>query len=162
MRLSGEFEDLEPTGDCESDAGLDTLRLWMSDQQWLSLMERIARSGSDYGGPERRQDRKHRHSQTMRCVLRLGFPGTTPGTYMVRSRNISSDGMGFIHGCHIAPNTRCAMAIQDDDGVGLTVSGRVAWCRNIEMDTYDVGIQFDKPIEVNRFLPESPPPASAG
>ena len=161
MHLPGEFEGVELADDCESGVGLDTLRLWMSDQQWLSLLERIARSSSDYLGPERRQTRKHRHSKTMRCLLRLGFPGTTPGTFMVRSRNISNDGIGFIHGCFIDPGTRCALAVQDDDGFSMMVSGRIAWCKRIDLEAYDVGVQFDQLIEVNRFGQEDPPPASA-
>jgi hypothetical protein len=159
MHLPNELDD---TDGFESDARPDSLRLWMSDQQWLSLLERIARSGMEYDGLNRRATRQRRHPKTMRCVLRLGYPGKTPGTYVVRSRNISSEGLGFIHGGPIAPGTRCALALETDDGAGVIVSSRVAWCKSIDMDVYDIGMQFDKAIDINRFISQPPPPNAPG
>ena len=138
----------------------DTLRLWISDQQWVSLLERIAREQSDIDGPRRRTEPRHPYHVT--CILRLGYPGQTPGTYLVRCRNLSTGGMGFVHSAMLEPGTRCALALQGNGGAGCIVAARIAWCRPIEQ-VYDVGVQFDEPIEVCRYLdsvePDEPRPA---
>lgn len=151
------------------DGCVGSTRLWLGEQEWISLLERIARQAADYRGPERRGltlgDRPVRHARDMRCMLRLGHPGDAPGTYIVRSRNISSGGLGFIHGCFIEPGTRCSIALQAEDGYGKILAGRIAWCRRVELEAHDVGVQFDESIDVGPFLlddaPTDPTPPGA-
>jgi hypothetical protein len=88
----------------------------------------------------------------LRCLLRLGYPGQSPGTFVVRSRNISTGGLGFVHNAYVEAGTHCAVALQSADGYGMIASGRIAWCRRIDMEAFDVGVSFDEPIEVEPFV----------
>lgn len=159
------------------DAGLpggefDTARLWVSDQQWLAILDRVERGPSDeelrrqsvdYAGGESDASghREHaRHAVNFRCMIRLAPPQQTQddhGTYVVHSRNISTGGLGFVHDQELHPGTRCTVALQSSEGKGLIVSARVAWCRGIsriaeDVTTYDVGVHFDRPIDVSGFV----------
>ncbi|MEL7087792.1 MAG: PilZ domain-containing protein [Planctomycetota bacterium] len=146
----------------------DTARLWVSDQQWLSILQRVENGESEAasadlagGASDATGHREHaRHATHFRCVIRLAPPqqaGADHGTYLVHSRNISSGGLGFVHDHELHPGTRCTVALQPPTGRGLIISARVAWCREIsrvaeETLRYDVGVQFDRPIDVGPFM----------
>lgn len=139
------------------DAGVDSLRLWISDQRWISLLEQIARESVQRLVDERRNPAEPRYASQIRCILRLGYPGQTPGIYLVRCHNVSSGGMGFLHGGFIQPGTRCTLGLQAIEGDGGIVSGRIAWCRQIQPEAFDVGVQFDQSVDVLHFLePDEP------
>jgi len=167
----------QPDSD-DLDAGLpggesDTARLWVSDQQWLSILERVERGptddelaaqATDFAGGESAATghREHaRHAISFRCMIRLAPPKNAEadhGTYVVHSRNISSGGLGFVHGQELHAGTRCTVALQPSTGQGVITPARVAWCRAIQcvaedVATYDVGVQFDRPIDVSPFVP---------
>lgn len=160
----------------DRDAGLesyesDTARLWVSDQQWLSILERVERGNEpeetdafDFagGGSGATGDRDHaRHALNFRCVIRLAPPehrDADHGTYLVHSRNISSGGLGFVHDHELHAGTRCTVALQPPRGKGMILPARVAWCREITRDaevslSFDVGVQFDRPIDISPFFP---------
>lgn len=151
--------------------GSDTARLWVSDQQWLSILERVERGPvahhgadpADLAGGESDATGNRRHARlaaSFRCVIRLAPPENTDadhGTYLVHSRNISTGGLGFVHDHELHAGTRCTVALQPQQGKGLIVPARVAWCRDIprlaeDVTTYDVGVQFDRPINIDGFV----------
>ncbi|MEM8738847.1 MAG: PilZ domain-containing protein [Planctomycetota bacterium] len=147
----------------------DSARLWLSDQQWLSVLERVERGRDeddpprDYAGgqSDATGQRAHeRHALAFRCLIRLAPPGRADadhGTYLVHSRNISAGGLGFVHDHELHTGTRCTVALQPAAGRGMILSARVAWCRPIlreaeDATTFDVGVQFDQPIDLDPFF----------
>jgi len=143
----------------------EALRVWLSDQQWMSILERIERQArtpdepetlARIGEDERREPADPRRPLSARCLIRVGSHGDEAGTYLVRTRNISAGGLGFVHNQDMRTGTRCTIALQLHDGKGMIVSGRVAWCREIlqlEVDeaTFEIGVQFDQPIALDAF-----------
>jgi len=118
-------EDLAPPRQ-----GLDTTRLWVSDQQWLAILKHVQRGNPvDFDETERECRRMHtRGTFECRCLLRLSG---LAGTYIVRSRDISAGGLRFVHGQPLNPSTRCTIALQSDAGPGRILSAVVAWCNEI-------------------------------
>lgn len=156
--MSGKFTDDDMAPEPQ---GPTSTRLWLSDQQWMALLERARRSTPESHprhdpskDPDRRGER--RISTSCRCVLRFG--GDTAGTYSVRTVNISSTGLGFVHVAPVPKGTRCTLALQVEEHNGMILAGRVAWCRKLETEdgvtvfddepAFEVGLQFDKPIDL--------------
>jgi len=148
----------------------DTTRLWVSDQQWLSILERVKRGNEPEEGVDRylggasaaTGGREHsRHAVALRCVVRFAPPqnhGADHGTYLVNNRNISSGGLGFVHSTAMQAGTRCTVALQPLEGGGMILPARVAWCREIQREAedpvmFEVGVQFDMPIDLEPFFP---------
>lgn len=130
--------------------GLDTTRLWVSDQQWLAILERVQRGQPVELGEDSDCRRLHaRESYECRCMLRLSG---LAGTFIVRTRDISGGGLCFVHGQSLRASTRCTIALQGENGPGRILSAVVAWCKEIEffdpdLEAYEVGIKFDTPID---------------
>jgi hypothetical protein len=144
----------------------EALRVWLSDQQWMSILERIERQAQCDGqwvnvdeGGDRRDPQDPRQPISARCIIRVGAHGEEAGTYIVRTRNISAGGLGFVHYHSLRTGTRCTIALQTDAGQGMIVAGRIAWCREVmqlevEDATYEIGVQFDRPIGLGAFSDE--------
>ena len=146
---------------------IDTARLWLSEQQWLSLLSRVRRGDHDQanvgGLSDATGDRQHaRHAPDFLCMIRLGPAGpdgTFLGTYQISTRNISAGGIGFVHDRALTRGTRATVALQPTQGPGLILSARVAWCREVPevfedcTPLFQVGVQFDQPIDIDPFIP---------
>lgn len=154
-------------GPDESDESGGAQRLWLSDQQWMTLLSRVQRGQWAYEGPERRDTRRNRFPTRVHCVVRTQQPDGGSETYLLRSHNISAGGLGFIHTRPLPRGSRCTIALHSADGEGLIAAGRVAWARQLEVTDagssilFEVGIQFDRPIDPMPFLDEMPLPPSA-
>ncbi len=157
--------DFDFSAGLSSDMGQpDTLRLWVSDQQWLSMLRRIEQGddeGFAGGGSDATGDRQHeRVAGDFRCMIRLGSPETPDddhGTYLVRTRNVGGGGIGFVHSRELRTGVRCTVALQPVSGPGLVLAGRVAWCRAVERGgedpvDFEVGVQFDQPVDLSPFV----------
>lgn len=135
---------------------VDSTRLYVSDQQWLAILERVERGQQlePVAGADCRRLHE-RHEYACRCLLRLS---DAAGTYVVRSRDISAGGIRFVHGHRLRPSTRSTIVLQPEAGLGKIISAVVAWCNPIEfydedIEAYEVGVKFDQPIDVRAFLP---------
>lgn len=144
-------EDLAPPREGEN----DTARIWVSDQQWLAIMDRAERSeplSVRHDTSDRRDE--SRSDIQCKCVLRWGGDRAPDGTYLVRTHDLSSGGVRFTSADYIEPRTRCTLALQPEGLGGLLVAGRVAWCRPVELvddalEAFEVGVQFDRPIDLD-------------
>ena len=144
-------EDLAP-----SSRQTDTTRLWVSDQQWLAILERVQRGQPALEQGPLDDDCRRLHARQAfecRCLLRLSAQA---GTFIVRTRDISSGGLRFVHGQPLRPSTRCTIALQSDAGPGRILSAVVAWCKEIEffdpdVEAYEIGVKFDSHIETRVF-----------
>ncbi|MGB1126675.1 MAG: PilZ domain-containing protein [Phycisphaeraceae bacterium] len=144
-------EDLAPASQ-----QTDTTRLWVSDQQWLAILERVQRGQPALeAAPQEGSSRRLHPRKTFECRCLLRLSGTA-GTFVVRSQDISSGGLRFVHGHPLRPSTRCTIALQSESGPGRILSAVVAWCKEIEfydpdVEAYEIGIKFDSPIDVRPF-----------
>ena len=145
-------EDLAPPRQA-----IDTTRLWVSDQQWLAILERVQRGQAipiDQAEPE---DCRRLHPRTQyecRCLLRLSGMS---GTFIVRTRDLSAGGLCFVHGQPLRPSTRCTIAVQADHGPGRILSAVVAWCKEVDLfdpdvEAYEIGVKFDTPIDTRSII----------
>lgn len=135
----------------------DTTRLWVSDQQWLAILERVQRGEPALEAPVETADCRRLHprqSFECRCLLRLSG---TSGTFIVRSQDISAGGLRFVHGQPLRASTRCTIALQAENGPGRILSAVVAWCKEIEfydpgVEAFEIGIKFDAAIDIRPFV----------
>lgn len=148
----------QPLGECET----DSLRLWISDRQWMRMLQQIERDSQQYTEDDRRDPSDTRFGVSFRCVIRIGQGSDSAGIYLVRTRDLSAGGIGFMHSQSVPTKTRCTFALQSEDGRGRIVAGQVAWCRPLrhmqtDQPVYAVGLQFDKPIDVKPFVSQFAP-----
>ncbi len=137
----------------------ETARLWLSDRQWMAILERVERQAQNVeltGEDQRNAPRLTAPAKTQ-CLIRLGHPSPVHGTYLVRLRNVSATGLGFLSTDLFESGARCTVAIKNDHGRGLVSGASIVWCRPVDEDLNEVGVRFDHPINTEGLFPDTSP-----
>ncbi len=148
--------------DAEQD-GTPTIGL-LSESDWKSALERIEHEAALL--PPRPATREQvkvarqddRHSQMMRCLMRVQVDNEPATIFLVATRNLSRGGMAVLHGTPLEKHTPVIMAIEASQGFGSIQPATVAWCRRVGMVgmegsvAYEVGLRFDRPIHLEPWL----------
>ena len=147
-----------------TDHTIDTLAI--TDDQWMQIVadldghavSRVVRS-------RRRHPREPLHEKAALHIVRLQNPEANTETYLLRLRNISAGGIGFLHGQEMCPGTPCTVGIRTTEGHMVLVVGHVVRTRQLKGQVepiFEVGIEFNKPIDIHRFVPHCSTPQPEG
>ena len=136
-----------------ADGVLDRLQLTPPKEADIErcLKERMRTDASELNGVKRRTEKRSPYRLRDALILCVDHGQGTKAKYLVAPRDISENGIGFLHGVAIHPGTRCTLALRAKDGSETTVWGRIASCRHVVGSVHNVGATFDEPIGVSRF-----------
>ncbi len=134
---------------------LNTLRHSLSADEWQDALQSAkAQHNPAASRQEQRTTDQTRHQAIQRCLLRVDRGDTSPGIYIVRSRDISDGGIRIIHGGPLKPDTLCCVIIETNSGQTLAAGGTIAWCNPVkgtDIPAYELGIRFYEPIDATPF-----------
>jgi hypothetical protein len=134
---------------------VDALRI--SDAERQAILKELEDADNADPKSARRNDKRYPYS--VREGLILEIEGAT-ARFIVRPRDISTGGLSFLHGSFLHPGRACVMVLKATDGERVLVSGRIIRCRCFRGRIHEVGMQFEKPIEVESFVHVPEPPAA--
>ena len=83
--------------------------------------------------------------------VEIVHPGGSVMRFAVQPRDLSSSGMGFLHGGFIHPGSTCSVELSDKEDKPILARGTVARCRMIKGRVHEVGIAFDERVELEMF-----------
>lgn len=122
----------------------------IDQRQWEALMSDVATATVSFQGQERRIESRHDLRQVMQMFVGIGM--RNPQRFLVRTRNISKHGVGFIHSRPARRGMRCSLAIVSSDNKLVHMKATIASSRARPDGHYDVGVKFDKPVILDDFL----------
>lgn len=129
---------------------IDTLRLSTAEQ--TELLHYLEGDESGDGSANLRQHARLSYHPAAGIVISLSHPGGSVGLYLVRPRNLSAGGIGFLHGSYLHQGSRCGLVLRTVDGQRRTLCGHVAWCRHVRGHVHEAGIAFHETIDVRQFV----------
>jgi len=88
-------------------------------------------------------------------MVNLIQPGGTGQSFLVPTRNISRSGFSFLHSGYVHIGTKFTARLITAHDTWQTVSGYVARCAHVEKRFHEIGVCFDRPIDVGVFAPEA-------
>ena len=138
----------EPTLNVDKQA-VDTLGLRPQDMRVL-VDELNRKSQLQHVEVERRRTRYP--FNTGEVSVQVRHPNGAETTYRMLTRNLNSHGIGFILGRFVYLNTVCAIELPTLDHERITVTGKVVHCRHLSGVVHELGVAFDRPIEVENFI----------
>ena len=92
------------------------------------------------------------HYQREALPIAVEHPGGGFATLMVCARNISSGGIGLIHGGFLHPNTRCKIILEQIDGSRIAVDGLVRSSRHLQGSIHEINVEFTRRIDIAQFI----------
>ena len=130
----------------------DSLKL--SHGEWVSVVEHIKRIGAGQrDGEPRRQHARAEALGLLQLVIEVTQPGGTDLRLIARSHDLSANGLGFIHGMYLYPNSPCTCWLRHA-ARGLTpIAGTIRWCRHISGRIHLSGVELDEHIRIEDYLP---------
>ncbi len=128
----------------------------LTDQQREALFRRL--EGVSSAAETERPSHKNRRGEQRwpyrqhDVVVTIEHPGRSMSRFTVLTRNLSANGMSFIHGGYIHPTTHCRFMLQLAGGGEQVVAGRAVGCRHIEGVLHEVRVKFDQTVDPTIFL----------
>ena len=127
----------------------DAIRLNEKDQQ--SILHKLnATGGSNQSNELRAEDRLTYTANAV--IVQMKHPGGNIATYKVRPRNLSRGGIGFLHGSFCYNDTPCTITLRTIENDKTEVQGAVVRCVHVQGNVHEVGVKFDEPIELYRYV----------
>lgn len=131
---------------------IDSLRISNREcDELLRTLEQSVRSVEDNNNLRGENDRVEVGSDII-AVVKLLPPEGRPTQFRIRCRNISSSGIGFLHGQFVHENTPCEIILINAQQHGFLLPAKVVRCRFIEKHIHEIGIAFAQPIDFKQIL----------
>lgn len=125
--------------------------LQMTEPQWQMLIARLE-AGETPPQPAARDREAVRYPHVRRMGLRVAHSGGRLTYHVVRSRNLSSGGAGFLHGQFLYPQTACHLLLPTRWDEFVVLAGTVCWCRHVQGISHEAGMRFERAIQIDEFL----------
>ena len=129
----------------------DSLRLSPRDQAQL-LADLSRTSSNPSAGNNRRTGDRHQYILEAGLIVRMHHPGGSTVNYLVRARNLSTDGLGFLHGSFLHKGTRCVVGLKTVNQKPTRIDGKVVRCQHVRGHIHDIGVRFDAKIQMSDFV----------
>ncbi len=100
-------------------------------------------------GAERRRNPRIRLPRGFLALI--GLPGVDQAT-AVSPRDLSRTGLGFYHSADLEPGFRCTMTLKALGGELVQVQSRVVRRRQVRTGVFDIGVEFEREIDTQRFV----------
>ncbi|MEM1212554.1 MAG: response regulator [Planctomycetota bacterium] len=127
---------------------IETIRL--SEKDKAKLVNQLEQAAAQQVSAERRSLRvKFTAPGT---VVRLQQPNGASSRLSVLPRNLSKQGMAFIHGRFVYPGVQALVTLPTIDGELMTVEGRIRDCRHVSGIVHEVSVVFDDLIDLAMFV----------
>ena len=79
-------------------------------------------------------------------------PGGGVGRFLVYARNISAEGMCFLHGGYLHAASHCKIDLVTTTGEQREITGRIVWCKHLTGPHHMVSAHFDQAIDPRDFV----------
>lgn len=127
---------------------INSLRL--KDAELDTLLAELDRNSGGWGGSSKRQMRRW-GLDGLRAVLTIIESMGVPRHSLTIPRNISTTGMGCVHGSFLHIGTRCILSVRDVKGAARSLPGSVVRCKHIKGHLHEIGLKFDVSIRPEDF-----------
>jgi len=129
---------------------IDSLRLSQREEE--ALMEQLDLESHAARGADLRRDERLPYRCSSGMIVTLEHPGGSVANYLVRPRNLSRHGVGFLHGNFIHQGSHCKLHLLKLDGTPHVLEGCVVRCRHISGLVHEIGVRLDDAVDMGSFI----------
>lgn len=131
-----------------------TRTLRIPQRELDAMLDAAEQASAKRTGSSKRQARRWKLRGTGVVLTLQGHAGTQTH-FLVAPRNLSSSGIGVVHGGFVHIGSRCVVSLRTKAGQTRSVEGRIVKCRLMRASLHDVGIAFTEPINPLDFVDPS-------
>lgn len=131
-----------------------TRTLRIPQRELDAMLDAAEQASAKRTGASKRQARRWK-LRGSGVVLTLAGQAGTQTHYLVAPRNLSSSGIGVVHGGFVHIGSRCVVSLRTKTGRTRSLEGKIVKCRLMRASLHDVGIAFTEPINPLEFVDPS-------
>lgn len=120
------------------------------------LLDRLDFSWDGRGGATGRRTFVRWPFRRETVELILVHPGGSRSSIRVACRNLSRGGASVLHSSYVHAGARCLVLLPRPGGSALSVEGRVVRCDHRAGLVHEIGVVFDREIDVRALIPHDP------
>ena len=128
-----------------------TRTLRIPPRELEALLDSVDQSSTGRPGSSKRRSRRW-SLRSAGIVLTLQAQAGGHTHFLVAPRNLSSTGIGVVHGGFIHLNTRCVVSLRTKSGATRSIQGKIVKCRLMRGSLHDLGVEFLEPINPLDFV----------
>lgn len=125
----------------------------LSEERIAELLKRLDEESGDVAADRRKPRYRYRMKGLLVHMQQPGSSLSIP--YLVPTRNISAEGLSFLHGGFVHVGTRCVAQLITSYGTWDNVPATVVRCRYVEGNIHEVAIRFDRLIDPSIYCPDA-------
>ncbi len=131
--------------------------LRLSDNEFDKLIIELDKQAEavDTGIADARVWKRVQYRKSVKFIIDVEHPGGSTARYAVRSRNISTGGIGLLHGGYVYPDSSCEVLLPRLDGRWERIPARIAWARSVKGTIHEVGVEFEEQVDIRNFVEEA-------
>ena len=103
-------------------------------------------------GRERRHESRFAYRRDSKLVVTIFHPGGSTVRYAVKPRNLSVNGVSFLHGGFLHLGTQCVVSLESRDGKRVNAIADVVRCVFHKRTVHEIGLKFRASVDLRRFL----------
>ncbi|HPO92740.1 MAG TPA: response regulator [Phycisphaerales bacterium] len=84
--------------------------------------------------------------------IEISQPGGGQTQILVACRNLSRQGLGFLHSSYLHVGTRCSVTLPHRTQGEVRIAGQVVRCRHVSRHIHEVGLKLEEPLNLRDFL----------
>lgn len=142
---------------------VDTLR--SPDRDLLDVLAKLAAKDAEAGGSAASLRRKTSGTvlDLPRMLIRVCHQLGHCHTYLIKPRDIHSNGIVFLHGSYVHDGAKCALYLRSHDGKPAQIAATILRCRHVSGRVHELVAVFDRAIQLHEysFADGSPMPGVA-
>jgi PilZ domain len=139
------------TGDSDMQNGaIDLLRLKDIASRRL-VLQLLDRTEGKSPGATKRQCQRHQLRSLQDVTLRI-ISGTQDQEYVALIYDLSSHGIGLVHGAVVHSQTPVTVTLRTHDAERICLTGVIVRCTHVKSRAHLLGVRFDQPIAVDDFV----------
>lgn len=129
---------------------LDSIRL--PREEILRILGELDEIDPPSAAQERRSEPRRTWTGYPTVFLHIVHPDGQAGKFRAVARNITSRGLGVLHGSFLYPKSPCNVVLQNREGKLKLVPATVVRCRHVEGRVHELGLRFTLPIDLDRYV----------
>ncbi|UCD76136.1 MAG: PilZ domain-containing protein [Phycisphaerales bacterium] len=130
---------------------VDLLR--MSDDELHELLDNLERPEDTPETLTQREEPRYPYRLPVRLAALISRPDGAADLFSIVPRDLSCNGIGFLHGQFVYPDARVVVKLPTIDQDSVIAVGRVKRCRHVCGRVHEVGIRFEQTFDLKDFLP---------
>ena len=128
---------------------IETLRISDADKHKLvsAINENSAQVPADANRRRLRVD-----NNIGQVIVAVTHPNGAHVTFSVVPRNLSANGLAFLHGRFVYAGSVCKLALPRLDGQNTMVAAKIVNCRHLGGVVHEVAVNFEQTIDLTQFV----------